>query len=131
MSEKLKALTAIERVEIKQDLIFGMLSNQFLAGQALEAYQATHKNEDEQSKDIASKSAEAFKYHNKNLIDSVDYYVNMFGQASNDRIVEVLIDMGYKEAPDAPTASAENEPEAVTEVKVGANRTSIVDESGK
>lgn len=123
---KIEDLNDVERVEVKLDLIFGMLSNQVFASQAIEAYQAVAGQEDEQSKEVAQKSADAFKHHNKNLIDSVDYYINLFGQAANDKLVGILKAKGYKEAPEGDT------PEPVTDVQTSGSRKSVkVEDSGE
>lgn len=113
-------LTDIQRVEAKLDLIFGILSNQMMASQAIEAYQATADKTDENSIEIKEKSEQAFRHHNKNMIDSVDYYIALFGKDSNDNLVDLLRKAGFRDC-DNP------QPENTTapDVKVSTSRKSV------
>jgi len=127
------AQTQLDRVEAKLDLVFGMFSNQLMASQAIEAFQATQGKDDEQSKDINAKSESAFRHHNKNMMDSVDYYISLFGAQSNEKLVKLLREAGYGEAKNEAPSEADiaDEPGLVVanDVKTSSSRQSIVDDS--
>jgi len=117
----------LSRVEAKLDLIFGMFSNQLMSAQAIEAFQATQDKEDDQSKEINAKAESAFKHHNKNMMDSVDYYITLFGVDANAKLVDLLKDAGYGAKNEAPTESdVANEPglEVANDVKASGSHKS-------
>ena len=116
-----------DRIEAKLDLIFGMFSNQLMASQAIEAFQATQGKEDEQSKEINTKSESAFRHHNKNMMDSVDYYISLFGADANAKLVDLLQEAGYGAKNEAPTeADVADEPglEVANDVKASGSHKS-------
>jgi len=91
--------TQLDRIEAKIDLLFGTFSNDLLAKQAIDAYHAVAAKKDpgENEKNIMAQSEQAFKNHNKSMIDSISYYIDLYGSAANEKLVKLLDALGYKE----------------------------------
>jgi len=104
-------MTQLDRIEIKLDFLFGIMSNELMATEFLQTYHGESGKKDGDN-DIIEKSKEMFQYHNKNVKDSITYFVEIFGQESNDRIIDLI-----KENMDK-----DGEPEPATKVEtVGSN----------
>lgn len=126
-----------ERTEMKLDLMFGLLSNQTLATQAMEAANIVHNKANGELTDIdkeyIEKLQEVYNSHTKNLGDSMDYYIKLYGEASNKEVVELMTEW-EKANPDAkneaPAREAyekeqnSKEPAPVAKVNVSGSRKS-------
>ena len=116
----------MDRMEAKIDLLFSVMANDFLGKQALQVYHSISDNmkegdEDNESiKEVLKKSLESYKHHNDMVNDSISYYYELFGEESNESLVEMLKEKGiYKEQ--------EKTPKPATEVKTKTKRKSIKD----
>jgi hypothetical protein len=84
-----KELTQLDKIEIKLDFLFGIISNDKMAVDFLTAYQG-EMNQENPNDEIIKKTEEMFQYHTKNIKDSIAYFVEIFGKESNDRIVGLI-----------------------------------------
>jgi CRISPR/Cas system-associated exonuclease Cas4 (RecB family) len=112
---KLDEMTQLDRVEAKIDFLFGISSNETMANEFMQAYQAETQKK-EPNEEIVKKAEEMFNYHIKNVRDSITYYVELFGKESNQRIVSLV--------QDNIDFSENQEPDAVSEVETTSNHTS-------
>ncbi len=112
---KREEMSQLDRVEMKLDFIFGIMSNDTMATEFLQAFHGEREKGKKADEVIVNKAEEMFKYHHKNVKDSITYFVELFGKESNDRIHEIILDI-QKEA--------ETEPEATADVKTASAHTS-------
>ena len=110
-----------KNLETKVDLMFSIISNTFLANQAMQVFtsvQGNLKEGDEENpaiKDVMEKSIESYKHHNESVNDAISYYYELFGESANDNIASHLEKVGM---------TRESQGEAVAEVEVKTTRTS-------
>ena len=109
---KRSEMSQLDRVEMKLDFIFGIMSNQTMASEFLQAYHGETAKKDGGDQVIVKKAEEMFLYHNKNVKDSISYFVEFFGADSNQRIVELVQE------------NVANEPEPVAKPETASNHTS-------
>lgn len=116
-------LSQLDRIEMKIDFLFGLISNKNMAEEFLQAYQLeSQKPEDQRNAEVRGKAEKMFRFHHKNLKDSIQYYVEMFGQESNDKVIATLEAMGYNlEETETPVQA---EPAPVTNVEASGSHTS-------
>jgi len=140
--EALKSLKDInkqqEKTDLKIDLMFGMLSNQILANQAVESANNIHQNPDkitEKETEFLKQLQEIHKAHNTNLSDSINYFIKLFGVETNAKVEKIMQNFKQQEMIQQLKKSEkeknETQPDTpeITDVKVESTRTSEVVES--
>jgi len=94
----------LEELTVRQDLIFSLLSNDYLAKQALQVHTSvmegvSQEPDNEQLKEISIKSLESFKFHGKNVNDAISYYYDLFGEEANLGVFNLMkkkgLDLNY------------------------------------
>ena len=108
MSKKLEE--KIEALANKVDLLFSLLSNDYLGKQALQVNNAVRQAleadpENEQMKEVVEKSTDAFKFHSDSVNDAIQYYAELHGDDAQDALV------AFVEEAKARNASKEAESE--------------------
>lgn len=105
--EQLEALT------VRQDLLFSVISNEYLAKQAMQVYTSVMQGveaepENEQLREVAEKSLESYKFHGENVNDAIQYYYDLFGEEANLGVFDLMkkrgIDRGEPQAEPQPLA---------------------------
>lgn len=112
-------LSQLERMEMKIDFMFGVMSNENMAQEFLSVYREESSKGEQADKELLTKAESMFRYHHKNVKDSVQFYVDLFGAASNEKIVGLLTDLGYNNTPEEG-----KEPAVVAEVDISGENTS-------
>ena len=125
---------AVEKVGVKVDLLFGAYSNQTLAQQAVEAANSVHKQAkagadgpDEAAKAYLDKLQQIFTEHQRNVSDSIDYYIRLYGEETNEKVVKLMDE--WNEANPEPEKTPlkdayqaeQKEPAPVANIKVNAS----------
>jgi len=121
MSEENKELQEIKQqlreIKIREDLLFSVISNDFLSKQAMSVYQSVSEGvraepENEKLKEVAEKALESYKFHGENVNDAISYYYDLFGEDANLDVFALMKERGLdRDYPDL------KEPKG-TEVKV-------------
>lgn len=110
----------LEEIAVRQDLLFSVVSNDYLAQQAMQIYSSVMKGveaepDNKELKDVAEKSLESYKFHGENVNDAVTYYFDIFGEEANLSVDALMKARGIERTP---------EPSPVAEVKGASSHTS-------
>ena len=104
----------IQVLSNKVDLLFSLLSNDYLGKQALQVNGAVQHAleadpENEQMKEVIEKSTSAYKFHSDSVNDAIQYYAELHGDDAQDALVafvEVAKARASKEAKPTETTEA-------------------------
>lgn len=101
--EQLEALT------VRNDLLFSVMSNEYLANQAMQVYSSVMKGveaepENKQLQEVADKSLESYKFHGQNVNDAITYYYDLFGEEANLGVFDLMKKRGINRDEPAPVS---------------------------
>jgi len=99
-----EVLRKLEEIAVRQDLMFSVISNDYLAQQAMQIYSSIMKGveaepDNKELKEVAEKSLESFKFHGENVNDAVTYYYDIFGEEANLGVDALMKARGIEREP--------------------------------
>ena len=114
----------LNEITVRQDLLFSVISNEYLAQQAMQVYSSVMKGveaepENKQLKEVAEKSIQSYKFHGENVNDAISYYYDIFGEEANLGVFDIMKVRGVDR--DTPETK---EPEPISQIKSVGKRTS-------
>ena len=108
----------LDEITVRQDLLFSVISNEYLSTQAMSVYTSVMKGveaepENKELKEVAEKSLESYKFHGENVNDAISYYYDIFGEEANVGVHDLMKARGISR----DTNPAEPSPVATVESK--------------
>jgi len=116
----------LKEMRIRMDLLFSVISNNYLAKQAMQVFSSVSEGlkeepENKELKEVAEKSLESYKYHGENVNDAVSYYYDLFGEEANVDVFSLMKEKGIDRKfenfdEDVAKAQGQKEPEPISKV---------------
>jgi hypothetical protein len=89
----------VKEMKVRMDLLFSVISNDYLSKQAMQVFQSVGEGlkenpDNKELKEVSEKSLESYKYHGENVNDAVSYYYELFGEEANLDVFGLMKEKG-------------------------------------
>jgi len=100
----------LNEITVRQDLLFSVISNEYLSTQAMSVYTSVMKGveaepNNKELKEVAEKSLESYKFHGENVNDAISYYYDIFGEEANVGVHDLMKMRGISRDENPPEPS--------------------------